>query len=119
MAGVITQSWMAFAIMFGFIAQSMVAPSIMAILSNRASADQQGELQGIAAMAQGVGGMVAPVLINPTMAYFTSPQAPVQFAGAGFAVAAVFAAAALVRLVTLPKGGREGGGAEVVKVGVR
>ncbi|MBO9574951.1 MAG: MFS transporter [Sphingobium sp.] len=99
----ITESWMAFAIMIGFVAQSMVAPSMMAILTNRASADAQGEVQGVAAMAQGVGGMVAPLLINPTMAYFTSPEAPVRFAGAGFVVAAIFALAALVRLATLPR----------------
>lgn len=110
----ITQSWMAFAIMIGFIAQSMVQPSMMAILSNRASADQQGEVQGIAAMAQGIGGMVAPILINPTMAYFTSPQAPFRFAGAGFAVAAIFAAMALGLLLMLRRGERGDGPAAAI-----
>lgn len=101
-----TQSWMAFAIMIGFVPQSMVGPALMAILSNRAPADAQGEVQGIAAMAQGIGGMVAPLMINPTMAFFTSPAAPFQFAGAGFIVATVFALGAYVRLVTLPGSGR-------------
>ncbi len=101
-----TQSWMAFVIMIGFVPQSLVAPSMMAILSNRANADAQGEVQGIAAMAQGIGGMIAPILINPTMAYFTAPDAPVRFAGAGFIVAAMFALAALLRLVTLRRGNR-------------
>ncbi len=100
----ITESWMAFAIMIGFIPQSLVAPALMAILSNRATADAQGEVQGIAAMAQGIGGMIAPLLINPTMAYFTSPAAPFQFAGAGFIVAMIFAIGALIRLMTLPRG---------------
>jgi DHA1 family tetracycline resistance protein-like MFS transporter len=102
-----TESWMAFAIMIGFVAQSMVGPSMMAILSNRVAADAQGEIQGIAAMAQGIGGVIAPILINPTMAYFTAPDAPVQFAGAGFIVAALFAVAALVRLTTLPRPGSQ------------
>jgi len=102
----ITQSWMAFAIMIGFVPQSLVGPSLSAILSNRAPADQQGEVQGIAAMAQGIGGMVAPILINPTMAYFTSPDAPIRFAGAGFIVAAIFALLALTRLLTLPRTAR-------------
>jgi MFS transporter, DHA1 family, tetracycline resistance protein len=97
----ITRSWMAFAAMIGFMPQSMVGPSLTAILSNRVPANAQGEVQGIAAMAQGIGGIVAPILINPTMAYFTSPRAPFQFAGAGFLVAAGFALAALIRLVTL------------------
>lgn len=98
----ITQSWMAFAIMIGFLPQSLVGPCMMALLTNRASANAQGEIQGIAAMAQGIGGIVAPILINPTMAYFTSDAAPFRFAGAGFIIATAFALAALIRLVTLP-----------------
>ncbi len=109
----ITQSWMAFVIMIGFIPQSMVGPSMMAILSNRAPPDAQGEVQGIAAMAQGIGGMIAPILINPTMAYFTSDAAPFRFAGAGFIVATLFALAAYARLVTLPKAPRRTGGAGI------
>lgn len=99
----ITKSWMAFAVMIGFIPQSVVGPALTAILSNRAPANAQGEIQGIAAMAQGLGGVIAPILINPTMAYFTSPRAPFQFAGAGFIVATFFAILALIRLMTLPK----------------
>lgn len=103
-----TESWMAFAIMIGFVPQSLVGPALMAILSNQAGADAQGEVQGMAAMAQGLGGIVAPLLINPTMAYFTSPAAPFQFAGAGFIVAAIFAAASLTRLLTLPRAPKSG-----------
>jgi DHA1 family tetracycline resistance protein-like MFS transporter len=98
-----TESWMAFAIMIGFVPQSLVGPAMMALLANRAGADAQGEVQGMAAMAQGVGGIGAPLLINPTLSYFTSPAAPFQFAGAGFIVASFFAIGALVRLVTLPR----------------
>jgi MFS transporter, DHA1 family, tetracycline resistance protein len=97
----VTESWLAFVVIIGFVPQSLVGPSLMATLSNRVGSDAQGEVQGIAAMAQGIGGIVAPALINPTMAYFTAPDAPVRFAGAGFIVAAVFALAALARLLTL------------------
>ena len=99
----VTKTWLAFALMIGFVPQSMFGPAMMALLANRAPANAQGEVQGVAAMAQGIGGVVAPLLINPTLAYFTSPQAPFQFAGAGFIVAACFAVAALARLVTLPR----------------
>ena len=99
----VTETWMAFAIMIGFIPQSLTGPALTALLSNRAGADAQGEVQGMAAMAQGIGGVIAPLLINPTMAYFTSPAAPFQFAGAGFIVASIFAAAALVQLIALPR----------------
>jgi DHA1 family tetracycline resistance protein-like MFS transporter len=96
-----TQSWMAFVLLLGFIPQSLVGPALMAILSSRAGADRQGEVQGMAAMAQGIGGIFAPILINPTMSYFTSPAAPFQFAGAGFIVASLFAMAAFARFITL------------------
>ncbi|ODT86392.1 MAG: tetracycline resistance MFS efflux pump [Sphingobium sp. SCN 64-10] len=105
----VTESWMAFAIMIGFVPQSLTGPTLTAILSNRAGPDAQGEVQGLAAMAQGIGGIVAPLLINPTMAYFTSPAAPFRFAGAGFIVASIFALAALGRLMTLPRGPQGGG----------
>ena len=53
----------------------------------------------MAAMAQGIGGIVAPLLITPAMSYFTSPAAPFRFAGAGFIVAVMFAIAAFILLV--------------------
>ncbi|MBT2187455.1 TCR/Tet family MFS transporter [Sphingobium nicotianae] len=101
-----TQSWMAFALLIGFVPQSLVGPALTAILSNRAGSDSQGEIQGMAAMAQGIAGIIAPLLINPTMAYFTSPAAPFQFAGAGFIVAVIFGLAALVRMMTLSTSAR-------------
>ena len=98
-----TQSWVAFVFLIGFIPQSLVGPALMAIVSSRASADRQGEVQGMAAMAQGIGGIVAPLLITPAMSYFTSPVAPFQFAGAGFIVAVMFALVAFGRFMSLPR----------------
>lgn len=98
-----TESWVAFVLLLGFIPQSLVGPALLAIVSGRAAADRQGEVQGMAAMAQGIGGIVAPLLITPAMSYFTSPAAPFQFAGAGFIVAVMFAIAAFVRFFMLPR----------------
>jgi MFS transporter, DHA1 family, tetracycline resistance protein len=99
----ITQSWMAFATMAAIALQSLVQPSLMAMLSRRATAETQGEVQGVASMAMGVGSICAPVLLTRPMAYFTSPAAPFQFPGAAFAVAAAFGVAALILLRRLPK----------------
>lgn len=99
----ITQSWMAFAAMAAISVQSLVQPSLMAMLSRRATPETQGEVQGVASMAMGVGSVVAPLLLTRTMAYFTSPAAPFQFPGAAFAVAALFGLAALVLLRRLPQ----------------
>jgi MFS transporter, DHA1 family, tetracycline resistance protein len=99
----VQNSWQAFAVM-GFIAvQSLVQPSLMAMMSKRATSQTQGEVQGIAAMALGVGSIVAPLLLTRVMAEFTGARAAVQFPGAAFVVAALFGVAALVMLRRLPR----------------
>lgn len=96
-------SWLAFAAMISIALQSLVQPSLMAMLSRRATAETQGEVQGIAAMAMGVGSVVAPLLLTQPLAYFTGNTAPVYFPGAAFMVAAGFGLVALVFLRRLPR----------------
>jgi DHA1 family tetracycline resistance protein-like MFS transporter len=93
-----TSTWMAFALMIFLMLQSLVQPSLMAILSRRASADTQGEVQGISAMAMGIGSILAPLVLTWPMSWFTGPSAPVQFPGAPFIVAALFGLLALALL---------------------
>ena len=96
-------TWLAFALMACFMVQSLVQPSLMAILSRRATADTQGEVQGISGMAMGIGSIAAPLLLTGPMAWFTGPQAPLQFPGAPFIVAAAFGLMALGLLRNLPR----------------
>ena len=96
-------TWLAFALMACFMVQSLVQPSLMAILSRRATADTQGEVQGISGMAMGIGSIAAPLLLTGPMAWFTGPQAPMQFPGAPFIVAAAFGLMALGLLRNLPR----------------
>ncbi|GAO40455.1 putative major facilitator superfamily transporter [Sphingomonas changbaiensis NBRC 104936] len=100
-----TQSWMAFAIMVAIAVQSLVQPSLMAMLSRRASPETQGEVQGVASMAMGIGAIVAPLALTRVMAEFTKADAPVHFPGAAFLVAALFGLGALVLLRRLPRVG--------------
>jgi DHA1 family tetracycline resistance protein-like MFS transporter len=102
------QTWMAFALLPLLAFSSPVQPAIMAMLSRRATADTQGEVQGVAAMAMGIGSLIAPVILTGTMARFTADDAPMRFAGAAFLVAALFGIAALVMIRRLPKGTRDG-----------
>ena len=74
----------------------------MAMMSRRASAETQGEVQGISAMAMGLGQLAAPVLLTGTMAFFTADTAPVHFPGAAFLVAALFGLLAVAVLRRLP-----------------
>jgi len=98
-----TETWQAYAIMTMIAVQSLVQPSLMALLSRRATPETQGEVQGIASMSLGVGSIVAPLLLTGVMAEFSRPDAPVHFPGAAFLVAALFGVAALVLLRRLPR----------------
>ncbi len=83
--------------------QAPVQPSLMAMMSRRATADTQGEVQGISAMSMGLGQLAAPMLLTGTMAYFTADTAPVHFPGAAFIVAAIFGFLAIAMLRRLPR----------------
>jgi MFS transporter, DHA1 family, tetracycline resistance protein len=99
----ITKSWMAFAAMTFIALQGLVQPSLMAMLSRRATPETQGEIQGISAMALGLGSIAGPLVLTSPMAYFTGSSAPFYFPGAPFVIAAGFGIAALVMLRTLPR----------------
>lgn len=100
---VITESWMAFAA-FAFLAlQALVQPSLMAMLSRRGAANTQGEVQGIASMVMGLGSIVAPLLLNPALAFFTSEVAPFRFPGAAFMISALFTLVAMIVLSRTPR----------------
>jgi MFS transporter, DHA1 family, tetracycline resistance protein len=99
----ITESWMAFAAMVFIALQGLVQPSLMAMLSRRATPDTQGEVQGISSMALGLGSVVAPLVLTRPMAYFTSDAAPFYFPGAPFIVATGFAVVAMILLRRLPR----------------
>ena len=75
----------------------------MALMSRRATAETQGEVQGISAMAMGLGQLVAPLLLTGTMAWCTSANEPVHFTGAALIVAAVFGLLAIAMLRRLPR----------------
>lgn len=95
----------AFALLVAVAVQSLVQPSLMAMLSRRATPETQGEVQGLAAMMMGLGSIVGPVVLVWPMAWFTSPAAPFQFPGVPYAIAAVITMAALALLRTTPQMG--------------
>lgn len=101
----ITETWMAFAAMAFIALQGLVQPSLMAMLSRRATPETQGEVQGISAMALGLGSIAGPLVLTSPMAYFTSAEAPYHFPGAPYVIAAFFGLAALVMLRRLPRVG--------------
>lgn len=101
-----TNGWLAFAMMPLIAVQSLVHPCLTAMMSRRADATNQGEVQGFASSVMAVGSIIAPVIFNPALAWFTGPRAPFQFYGIAFVIAAVFALIGLAILVSLAPAGR-------------
>jgi DHA1 family tetracycline resistance protein-like MFS transporter len=93
-----TSGAIAFAILGMTALQGLVQPSVTALMSQRAPANAQGEMQGFVGSLNAIGSIAAPLLLNPALAHFTAPNAPVRFPGAAFIIAATFAAAALISL---------------------
>ena len=98
-----TTTGVAFALLIAVALQSLVQPSLMAMLSRRATPETQGEVQGLAAMVMGLGSIIGPLVLVKPMAWFTSPAAPFQFPGAPYAIAAAITVVALLVLVRTPK----------------
>ena len=99
----VREAWQAFSAMSCIALQDLVQPSLMAMLSRRATTETQGEVQGISSMAMGVGSIVGPLVLTAPLAYFTSTAALIHVPGAAFIVATVAASAALVLLRCLPR----------------
>jgi MFS transporter, DHA1 family, tetracycline resistance protein len=96
-------TWFAFALLVAVAMQSLVQPSLMAMLSRRATPETQGEVQGLAAMMMGMGSIIGPLVLVWPMAWFTSPAAPFQFPGVPYAISAVITLAAFLLLRTTPQ----------------
>lgn len=84
--------------------QALVQPSVTAMMSQRAPVDAQGEMQGFIGSLNAIGAITGPLLLNPALAFFTGPRAPVHFPGAAFVIASAFGFAALVALVLARRG---------------
>ncbi len=100
------KGWMAFALFPVMAAQSLVQPNLTAMMTRRADATTQGEVQGFASAVMAIGSIVAPLLFNPLQAWFTRPEAPVPFYGAAFLLAGVIALACVPILAGMRRADR-------------
>jgi MFS transporter, DHA1 family, tetracycline resistance protein len=97
----VSNGWVAFAMMPLVAIQSLVHPCLTAMMTRRADATNQGEVQGFASGVMAVGSIIAPVLYNPVQALFSGPDKPFVFDGAAFAIAAAIGTMGLLILVRL------------------
>lgn len=101
--------WAIFVIMAATALAALGAPTLSAMMSKRVPGDMQGELQGFVGSLTALSAIAAPLLFNPTLAYFSGPNAPFYFPGAAFAIAAAFAATALTMLLLTRRVGNPAG----------
>jgi DHA1 family tetracycline resistance protein-like MFS transporter len=80
---------------------SIIQPSLSAMVSQRGSANNQGEIQGFTASIMSLGAMIAPITLNPTIAHFTAAGAPLKLPGAAFVLATIIALTALIITVRM------------------
>lgn len=99
----IDNGWIALALMPLVALQSLVHPNLTAMMSRRADATTQGEVQGFASSVMAVGSIIAPLLFNPLQALFSGDNAPFHLPGAAFFVAAAIAAVAMLILWAMPR----------------
>jgi MFS transporter, DHA1 family, tetracycline resistance protein len=102
----IDTSWGALLMMPLIAVQSLVHPCLTAMMSRRADATNQGEVQGFASSVMAVGSIIAPLLFNPLLAWWTGPNAPFVFFGAAFVAAGSIALFALVMITQVPQAER-------------
>jgi len=82
---------------------NLAQPALMAMISRRATATNQGEVQGFSSSVMSMGSIIAPLVLNPTLAYFMSPRAPFRAPGAAFAMAAMIALLTILVLSLTPR----------------
>lgn len=80
--------------------QGIIQPSMIALMSGAVSDDRQGELLGFNSSLAALAAIIAPLVYNPALAYFSGSDAPIHLPGAPFAIAAGFALLAFL-LVTI------------------
>lgn len=99
----ITNGWWALAIMPIFMISGLVQPALSAMLSQRVAANAQGEAQGFSASAMALGSIMAPLLYNESLAYFSAENAQPYFPGAPFLIATALAFITLAALALTAK----------------
>lgn len=84
-----SQSWMMFLFLVPYCMGGIAGPSLRSIISKNVPQNEQGELQGSLTSLMSVTAIIGPLLMTNLFTWFTSPSAPIQFAGAPFLAGAV------------------------------
>lgn len=83
-----TESWMMFVFLIPYCLGGIAGPALQAVISNQVPSSEQGEIQGTLSSLMSASAILGPPLMTGVFYYFTHNDAPFQFAGAPFLLAA-------------------------------
>ncbi|GMB80460.1 tetracycline resistance MFS efflux pump [Shinella zoogloeoides] len=98
------QGWMVYVVIVLTALEALADPPLRSIASARVPASAQGELQGALTSVSSITTIIGPLIFTQVFSHFTAPSAPVAFAGAPFAVAALILLAGLAIFLVKLKG---------------
>ena len=83
-----TQGWMMMVFLIPYCLGGISGPALQGIMSAQVKSNEQGELQGAMTSLMSLTSIIGPPLMTGIFAYFTSPDASMQFSGAPMVLAA-------------------------------
>ncbi|KNY16699.1 MFS transporter [Shinella sp. SUS2] len=102
------QGWMVYAVILLTALEGLADPPLRSIASARVPPSAQGELQGALTSVSSITTIIGPLIFTQVFSHFTGPTAPVAFAGAPFALAALMLFVGLVIFVVKLRGAGTG-----------
>lgn len=99
------EGWVVYAVIVLTVMENVADPPLRSIAAGKVPPSAQGELQGALTSLSSITTIIGPLIFTQLFGYFTSPAAPLTFAGAPYLLAAVFILiAALVFLLKVRTG---------------
>ena len=95
MMGLVTQSWMVYAVIVPYAFGGLAGPSLQSIMSGQIPKNAQGELQGALTNVMMLTAIVGPPLMTGIFRFYTNPNNEIYFSGAPFYLATVLALVSL------------------------
>ncbi|MBO9665973.1 MAG: TCR/Tet family MFS transporter [Bdellovibrio sp.] len=90
------QGWMMYVIMAATTLSGITGPASQSIISAGVPPQEQGELQGTLMSMASLTAIIGPLMYTDAFARFTSADAPVQFSGVAYFIAALISVLALI-----------------------
>ncbi len=101
--GLIREAWMLWAVLPLLALTDMTEPALQGLMSQRASADQQGELQGVQGSLQAIATIISPLVMTQIFWWFSREDASPYAPGAPFLFAALLIAGCLALFAFRPR----------------